>query len=89
MIRMFVRHDVADYGKWRKAYDDFDAERRRMGVTGDAVCRAVDNDRDVTVTHDFESLDKAKAFMESPRLKEVMTAAGVTGQPTVWFTNPA
>ena len=46
-------------------------------------------EKTATVTHDFESLDKAKAFMESPRLKEVMTAAGVTGQPTVWFTNPA
>jgi hypothetical protein len=89
MIRMFVRHDVADYGKWRKAYDEFDAERRGMGVVGDAVCCAVDNDKNVTVTHDFESLDKAKAFMESPRLKDVMTAAGVTSPPDVWFTTPA
>jgi hypothetical protein len=89
MIRVFVRHEVADYGKWRKAYGDFDAERRGLGVTGDAVCCAIDNDKDVTITHDFESLDKAKAFMESPRLKEVMTAAGVATQPTVWFTNPA
>lgn len=89
MVRMFVRHEVADFGKWRKAYDDFDGERRGMGVVGDTVCCSVDNDKEVTVTHDFESLDKANAFMESPRLKEVMTAAGVTSQPTVWFTNPS
>jgi hypothetical protein len=89
MIKMFVRHDVADYGKWKKAYDEFDAERRGMGVAGDAVFCAVDNDKDVTATHDFESMDKAKAFVESPRLKEVMKAAGVTGPPTIWFTNPS
>ena len=34
MIRMFVRHDVEDYAKWRRAYDDFNDERigARLGV---------------------------------------------------------
>jgi antibiotic biosynthesis monooxygenase (ABM) superfamily enzyme len=89
MVRMFVRHEVADYEKWRKAYDDFGKERGGMGVTGDAVYRSVVNANDVTVTHDFENLEKAKAFMESPRLREAMEAAGVTSQPSAWFTNPA
>jgi hypothetical protein len=80
---------VADYDKWIKAYHDFDGERGGMGVVGDAVYRSVVNGNDVTVTHDFESLEKAKAFMESPRLREVMEAAGVTSQPSAWFTNPA
>jgi hypothetical protein len=51
------------------------------------VCCAADNPNDVTVTHDFDSLDKAKAFVESADLKEAMAAAGVKGQPTIWFTN--
>jgi hypothetical protein len=89
MIRMFARHQVSDYGKWRKAYDDFDGERKKMGVTGAAVYTAADNDRDVTVTHDFDSLDKAKAFAQSDRLRQVMTAAGVAGQPTIWFAKSA
>jgi hypothetical protein len=89
MVRMFVRHEVADYEKWRMAYEDFDAERGGMGVVGNAVYRSVVDGNNVTVTHDFESLDKAKAFIESPRLREVMEAAGVTGPPDVWFANPA
>jgi hypothetical protein len=40
------------------------------------------------VTHDFETLEKAKAFIESPRLREVMEAAGVTSAPDAWFTKP-
>src|SRR5262245_1714913 len=32
MTRLFVRHNVADYRVWRKAYDDFDEERRKLGV---------------------------------------------------------
>jgi hypothetical protein len=89
MVKMFVRHDVADYGKWKKAYDDFDGERGTMGVVGHAVYCSTENDKDVTVTHDFDDLEKAKAFVESPRLREVMAAAGVTGQPTIWFTTSA
>jgi hypothetical protein len=88
MVRMFVRHEVADFGKWKKGYDDFDKERRGLGVVGDAVYRVVDNGNDVIVTHDFESLEKARTFVDSPRLKEVMAGAGVTGQPTIWFANP-
>ena len=89
MIRMFVRHPVSDFAVWKQAYDDFDAERRGMGVVGDAVYQAADNPTDVTVWHDFEDLQSARAFVESERLREVMTSAGVAGEPTIWFTNPA
>jgi hypothetical protein len=86
MIRMFVRHDVADLGVWRRAYDAFDAERRQMGVVGEAVYLSAEKDEDVTVSHDFETLEAAKAFIGSQRLREVMGAAGVTTVPTIWFT---
>jgi hypothetical protein len=89
MIRMFVRHDVADYDKWRRAYDGFDVERRQMGVVGDAVYPSAEKETDVTAHHDFETLEAAKAFIASQRLREVMGAAGVTSVPTIWFTRLA
>ena len=85
MIRMFVRHPVQDFGNWKQAYDSFGEERNGMGVRGDAVYQAVDNPNDVTAWHDFENLEAAQAFAASPRLKEVMTDAGVAGEPTIWF----
>lgn len=88
MATMFVRHDVADFGAWMKAYDDFDADRRSMGVTGHGVYQADGNPNDVTVYHHFDSMEAAKAFAASPRLKEAMQAAGVQGDPTIWFTTP-
>jgi len=89
MIRMFVRHNVANYAKWRKRYDAFDAERRAMGVRGAAVYVAADNRNDITITHDFDALPAAQAFAASPRLREAMAAAGVSGKPTIWFTSQA
>ena len=60
-----------------------------MGVTGQGVYQAEENPNDVTVYHHFESMDAAKAFMGSDRLREVMQRGGVQGEPTVWFTNKA
>jgi hypothetical protein len=87
MATLFVRHPVTDYAKWRKAYDDFDAERQTMGVTSHGVYQLDGNPNDVTVYHEFATVEAAKAFAGSPRLKEVMAAAGDQGAPTVWITN--
>lgn len=85
MATLFVRHDVADFSAWKKAYDDFDEERAAMGVTGHGVYQVENNPNSVIIYHHFDSMEAAKAFMGSPRLREVMASAGVQGQPTVWF----
>ena len=89
MVRMFIRHAVGNYRVWRRAYNAFDKERRGMGVVGDAVYRTVGTPNEVTVSHDFASLGRARAFAGSPRLREVMKGAGVKGRPSIWFVKPA
>lgn len=89
MVRMFVRHPVADFAKWKQTYDSFDKERKGMGVVGDAVFKSADDPHDVTVWHDFKTLESARQFAQSDRLREVMSTAGVSGEPTIWFTGPA
>ena len=85
MVRMFVRHQVGDYAKWRQGYDDFDPKRSAMGVSGHAVYRSVDDPNDVTAYHDFESVDAARSFADSTDLKDAMQNAGVTSAPQIWF----
>jgi len=85
-VRMFVRHQVADYGTWRKAYDGFAAAQKKGGVVYKAVYQSADDPNDVTVIHDFHSLEKAKAFAASPELKSAMEKSGVKGAPQIWYT---
>lgn len=85
MATLFVRHTVADYGEWKKAYDDFDTERKSMGVTSHGVYQADGNPKDVTAYHEFNTMEAAKAFAGSARLKEIMQSAGVQGTPDIWF----
>ena len=89
MATLFVRHDVTDFQQWKAAYDEFDEERQKMGVTGQGVYQSDQNPNDVTVYHHFDTMDAAKSFAESPQLKEVMSDAGVVGTPNIWFTNRA
>ena len=87
MATLFVRHKVADYAKWRQAYNDFEAERKTLGVTSHGVYQLDGNAQDVTIYHEFATMDTAKAFAGSPRLREIMHQAGVQGAPDIWFTN--
>jgi hypothetical protein len=86
MVRVFVRHDVEDYAAWRKAYDAFDATRKRLGVKAQAVFQNIDDPNDITVWHEVESLEAARAFTSSEELKTAMKSAGVAGTPLIWFT---
>jgi hypothetical protein len=86
MVTLFVRHTVSNYETWRRAYDDFASTQTAMGVTAQAVYRGVANPDDVTVSHDFERLETAQAFLASAELGKAMQNAGVVGTPTIWFT---
>jgi len=89
MATLFVRHQVADYAAWRRVYDGFAPTQKTFGVTAEAVYQAVDNPNDVTVTHDFATLEAAQAFAGSAEMRAAMHDAGVQGAPTVWFTSRA
>ena len=89
VVRMFVRHRVADYGTWRSVYDGIDQERRGLGVTDHAVYQGLDDPNDITVWHEFSTQNEAESFASSPQLREAMQRAGVQGQPDIWFTTAA
>ncbi|EJC83509.1 hypothetical protein Rleg4DRAFT_6745 [Rhizobium leguminosarum bv. trifolii WSM2297] len=87
MTTLFVRHEVSDYTSWRKIYDAFHQVQKANGVTAEAVYRATDNPNDITVTHEFATLEAAQAFSKLEELKAAMSKGGVLGTPTVWFAN--
>ena len=72
MVTMFVRHEVKDFAQWKQFYDGLGAMQQRLGVTAKSVFRAADNPNDVTVTHDFASIEAAQAFAGSSELHTAM-----------------
>jgi len=86
MITLFERATVADYATWRDAFAAFAMVLKEKGVVASTVYQSVDDPNDITVAHEFATLEEAKAFVESQELKAARPGAGVSETPTVWFT---
>ncbi len=89
MTTLFVRHQVADYAKWREVYDKFRPTQQALGVQEQAVYQTIDNPNEITVRHEFATLEAAQGFGSSPELQTAMHDAGVEGAPTIWFAAQA
>lgn len=87
MVRLYVRQNVADYQAWRSVYDAFAPRHSAFGVRAKAVHQSVDDPNDITVWHDFDDAQSARAMVASDELREAMSAAGVQGEPQIWLTH--
>ena len=90
MVFIEVRQEVEDYDKWRAGFDANAAVRKAGGAQeAEYVMRNVDNPNEVTVVLEWDSVEKARQFTQSPELKEAMKNAGVVGPPEVRFLEAA
>jgi len=83
---MFIRHRVADFTKWKVAYDNHDAIRKQFGCTKAEVFTNTQNPNDVLAVHHWDNKEQALKFIQSPGLKETMTNAGVLDAPEFNFS---
>ena len=82
---LVIRQTVADYAKWRPAYDAHQSVRDAAGLSNCRVRTTLDNPNEVFVACDIGDLAKAKAFTTSQNLADAMKNAGVVGKPDFWF----
>jgi hypothetical protein len=87
MATLFVHHTVADFGAWKQVYDGFQPTARGLGVTAGTVYVSADDPNDVTVIHEFATVDAAQAFAANEQLHAAIARAGVLGAPSIWITN--
>ncbi len=89
MVHVIVRHKVADFNRWKQAFDAHLNRRMGAGETGFRIFHAVEDPRDVTLLLDWEGLDSARRFMNSDDLRQAMQQAGVVGTPEVNYVQDA
>lgn len=78
---LYIHHKVADYPKWREAFDAHKSKQLEAGLTNPRVYFTDGDNRNVSILFDASDEAKAKAFTESKDLKNTMQAAGVQGKP--------
>lgn len=85
MATMIVQFRVADFGRWRAVFDAMAAARREHGITGASVHRDADAPDSVVTILRAKSVKVARAWGDSPVLREAMIHAGVTSAPQVQY----
>jgi hypothetical protein len=65
MATLFVRHTVKDYNTWRRAFDAFQKVAHKHPPKSGTVYQEADDPNDVTVTHDFDSVEAAQSFAQA------------------------
>ena len=78
---LYIHHKVADYPKWKEAFDAHKAKQEAAGLTNPRVFTTDGNKNDVSILFDARDEAMAKAFTESQDLKSTMKKAGVMGKP--------
>jgi hypothetical protein len=85
MINLLIHHEVADYTTWKSVFDAAFEWRHKNGELSCHIFRSAGNVNDLTLFFEWESLEKARAFVASDELKARMAGAGVKGLPRVDF----
>ena len=83
MIYLLVHHEVADYPSWKTIFDSSLDWRSKNGERNCRIFRGIQNPNELTLMFEWESMEKARAFMASDELKTRMANAGVKTPPRV------
>jgi hypothetical protein len=88
MVTIDIRHKVSDFATWKSAFDSARDKRRAAGERSCRVYLTHGSKDDVLVSMDWESLERAQAFLALPSLMEGMKAAGVREMPKISILQP-
>jgi heme-degrading monooxygenase HmoA len=89
MPYLLIRHKVADYPKWKSAFDEHGATRQANGSRGGQLFRNANDPNELIILFDWDDLERARQFTQSEDLRQAMQRAGVADQPDIYFLETA
>jgi len=72
---------VADYEIWKQSFDASLAMRQEAGEVGFQLFRSADDPNNLTLVCEWDDPERARAFLDSPELRQAQEDAGVVGMP--------
>ncbi len=84
--RLRVGHKVKDFDAWLKVYDaEGAATRLANGLIDRSLSRNIEDPNMIYITFAVSDMAKAKARLDDPALKKIMTDGGVISKPVIDF----
>jgi heme-degrading monooxygenase HmoA len=85
MSYVMIRHEVANYAKWKRGVKAFAKFRKASGEKSFYACRSSKDPNDVLVWCAWDHAGRMKKFVKSRELRKAMKAVGVISKPEVSF----
>jgi len=82
---LLVRHKNKDYEKWKTVFDEHSTTRNTSGSRGGRLFRNADNQNEMVIMFEWDSIERARKFAQSEDLKKTMQRAGVIDKPDIYF----
>ena len=82
-VLVLVSHEVKDFDAWKKGFDGDKAVRKKAGFKELFIARDTAKPNLIHLGFTAASAEKAKAFIENPKLKETMEKCGVISAPEI------
>jgi len=84
---VLIRHKVRDFNAWKVGFDGHRPERIEAGLSDKQLLRGSEDGNEVVLLLEAKELNRAKAFIASPGLRETMQSFGVADEPDIYFLN--
>ncbi len=76
---------VRDFATWKESFDAVKMKRQEAGITEKYVLRVIEDPNEVVLLLEVKDVARAKAYYESPFLRDAMEKGGVIGRPEFRF----
>ena len=85
MAAILIKQKINGFDVWKKEYDAQEDLRFSNGMLKDHIYLDANDPHQITILFDWDSVENARKFTDSPKLKEAMQRAGVIGRPEITF----
>ena len=87
MTYVLFNTKVKDFAKFKEVFESAKTKRHEAGITEKYVLRGIDDRNEVTLLLEVKDVTRAKAYYDSPFLRDAMARGGVIGRPEFHFFN--
>lgn len=84
-VWMMVVHEVEDCAAWRAIFDSGISTRQSAGELRFEIAKHPAYPNDIIAIFQWDTAERARAFVDDPAVRNAMKAAGVISEPIVTF----
>ncbi len=77
MAYVIVRFKIKDYEEWRPHFDELSELRNANGRISERVLRHKDNPNEIVLFFEWDDVERARKYSQSPELKKKLKESGV------------